>query len=205
MTVRSFPTALRVNPFLWRLMPKAIRSESPFGAQALEIGVPIWEVELTVRPQYHAASIESIAFLESLNGYVHQLELWNLVQPAPRGTMRGTMTLNADAAQGATSIQVTAGVGQASTTVLKGDLFGLGSGLTQQVVRASADATANGSGVITIPIAGTPTRNAFVSGAAVTWDKPKALFRQKSLSEGIQFLPMVGEAWTLSLREDWRP
>lgn len=193
-----------VASFRWTPLRRDVAFASIFGSQSQTAASPLWTVDMSGVPQYWAQAHQMAAFLESFDGYRNQLELWNLAQPAPLGTMRGTMTLNIAATQGATSMVVTAGAGQAGKTLLKGDLLGIGSGTTQQVVRITADATANGSGVITVSI-GTPLRNAFLSGVAVTWDKPKALFRQKTLNEGIEYAPLVGQPWSLSLIEDYRP
>jgi hypothetical protein len=202
MAVITWPD-YRVASMRWMKAAQSVVFSSIFGKQALEGSAPLWEVDLQGVSEDRATARQVQALIESLNGYTNQLELWNVEQPAPAGTMRGTMTLSSSAAQGAGSLVITAGAGQASKTLLAGDLLGIGSGLTQQVVRATANATANASGVITVSI-GTPLRNAFSAGAAVTWDKPKALFRQKSLSNGIDFQPEGGQPWSLSLVEDWR-
>lgn len=203
MTVLAWPNP-KVSSFRWKKAHRAAVFASMFGSQAREGAVPLWEVDLAGVPQYWPEAHQMVAFLESFGGYTHQLELWNLTQPVPLGTMRGTMLFGASAVQGATSITIDAGVGQALTTLLKGDLIGFGSGLTQQVVRATATATADASGVIVLPI-GTPLRNAFAAGDAVTWNKPKALFRQKTLNEGIEYQAVIGQPWALSLLEDVRP
>jgi hypothetical protein len=99
----------------------------------------------------------------------------------------------------------TADYAQASKTLLKGDLLGLGTGPTQQVVPIAADATANAAGQITVQLS-TPLRNAFPAGTPVVWDKPKALFRQRQNSTGIEYVPgIIGQPWALDLIEDWRP
>lgn len=203
MSVRTWPT-YAVAGFRWHKADQSAVFKSPFGSQSLAMGVPLWEVSMMGVSETRLAARQIEAFIDSLNGYTDQIEIWNVEHPAPTGTMRGTMTLNADAAQGATSLVITAGVGQAGTTLLTGDLLGLGTGLTQQVVPVSANATANGSGVITVSI-GIALRNAFVATSAVTWDKPKALFRQKTLFDGMQYKPDGADAWSMSLREDWRP
>jgi hypothetical protein len=203
MSVFTFP-GFGVETFRWRKVMQAITFRGPFGgSQSLEGGVPLWEVEMMgpVEFRIDAHAVES--YIESLDGYRHQVELWNVQHPTPAGTMRGTMALNASAAQGATTLSITAGVGQAAKTLLEGDLIGIGSGTTQQVARIKANATANGAGVIAVTI-GTPLRNAFAAGAAVTWDKPKALFRQKALSDGLEYSGAFGRGWSLSLIEDWR-
>lgn len=203
MSVLTWPS-LKVSSFRWKKLDRAVVFASTFGSQSAVTSSPLWEVELSGVPMYHAEANQVVSFLESFNGYANQLELHNLAQPVPLGTMRGTMTLSAGAAQGAGSLSITAGVGEAAKTLLKGDLLGIGSGTTQQVVRVTADATADAGGVITVSI-GTPLRNAFSLGATVTWNKPKALFRQKSLNDGIEYVAVIGQPWALSLVEDFRP
>lgn len=202
MSVITFPDALRVSSFRWRFVEQQIVHRGPFGSQAMATGSPVLEVEMSGVPQKWPEAQEAESFLESLKGYENHLALYNMTRPVPLGTMRGAMVLAANAAQGATTLQISA-AGEAGKTLLKNDWLGLGSGLTQQVVKIAADATADGMGVITVTTT-TPLRNAFTAGAAVTWDRPKALFRQKSLNEGIEYQPVIGSPWALSLREDWR-
>jgi hypothetical protein len=203
MSIITYP-GYRIASFRWNKANQAIVNRSPFGSQSVDAASPLWEASMTGVSESRSMASQISQFLESFEGYRNQVALWNFLQPAPLGTMRGTMTLSADAAQGATSLSITAGAGQAGKTLLKGDLIGFGSGLTQQVVRLTADATADGTGLIAVSI-GTPLRNAFLAGAAVTWDKPKALFRQKTLNEGIDVSADGAQPWTLSLIEDVRP
>lgn len=60
-------------------------------------------------------------------------------------------------------------------SVKAGDMLGCG----DQLLMVAADATANGSGAITVTIT-SPLRAAISSGTAVVWDKPSVLFRQES-------------------------
>lgn len=193
-----------VSAFRWTLAEQAIPFKSAFGSQALDVAFPLWSVEMAGRPELWPEAIEIGAFFESIRGYTNQIALWSLNQPAPAGTLRGTPTFAVDAAQGATQIEIDIGIGQDGATLLRGDLIGFGSGLTQQVVRVMTDASAGSAGIITVSI-GTPLRNAFTAGSAVVWDKPKALFRQSVLTDGIQYQPKLGQPWALSLLEDWRP
>lgn len=202
MTVLAWPN-LKVATFRWRQLDRAIVSASSFGSQSMVTSSPLWEVEMSGVPEYWAEAHQITAFLESFRGYANQLEMHSLVQPVPLGTMRGTMTLKEAAAQSAVSLVISGGISEAGKTLLTGDLLGLGTGVTQQVVRVMADATADGAGDITVSI-GTPLRNAFALGASVTWNKPKALFRQKTLNDGIEYQAVIGQPWALSLVEDWR-
>ena len=95
-----------------------------------------------------------------LKGGANRLLLWNLLTPAPLGTMRGTPTVNGAVAAGATSLAIT---GAASTTLLRGDRIGVGG----QRVMVTADANLNGT-VQFLP----PLRVAVSTGTAVVWDKP---------------------------------
>ena len=209
MAVITFPsTLLSVGEFTWGQLRRDIVSTSIFGSQSQGVSPPLWQVSIAQSlfkdTNADAGLWQSIAL--RLAGKVNQLELWNIIRPAPLGTLRGTLTLNGAHAQGASTLALSGGVGQAGATVKAGDYFGLGSGSTQQVVMATADATADGSGDITIDISATALRNAFSAGASVTWDKPKALFRQTASKQGWKYGSAgVVTGIALDLVEDWRP
>jgi hypothetical protein len=180
---------------------------SVFGSQDVGVSSPLWMVtigqSLITDTSDNAGIWQSLAL--RLGGRVHQLELWNIMRPAPLGTLRGTLTLNGAHSQGAPTLALSGGAGQAGKTVKAGDYFGIGSVTTQQVVFATADATADGSGDITIDISATALRNAFSTGASVTWDKPKALFRQTASKQGWKYgQGKVVSGIALDLIEDWR-
>lgn len=139
---------------------------------------PRWSLSLRAPDAITAAEAQVWrAMLLQLRGRVNYLLAWNPAQVAPRGTMRGTMTLNASASAGATSVVITAGAGEASKTILSGSPLTIGSGLgTSQLVHTVSDATANGSGVITVTVE-PPLRMGFSSATAVTWDKAAAYFK----------------------------
>lgn len=206
MAVITFPESLaeKVSRLSWAQNRNDMEFRSMFGAQALEVSSPLWSAGLEFGDMLENDAGALQTLMMQLRGRTNQLALWNFARPAPLGTMRGTMTLSADAAQGATSISITAGVGQAAKTLLAGDFLGIGSGLTQQVVMVTADATSNGSGVISISIE-PPLRNAFAAGAAVTWDKPKALFRRQSSKAGWDYQSVLASGFSLDLLEDTRP
>lgn len=192
-----------VSSFRWQKSEQAAAFKSIFGSQSVTISLPLWRVDLTGVPTLWEDADEITLFLESLSGFTNQIALWNLTRPVPKGTLRGTLSFAADAAQGALSIVIAGGVGQADATLLAGDMIGFGTGPTQQVVRVVNDAAADAAGDIVVDI-GTPLRNDFLADAPVEWDRPKALFRQTAFNEGIMYQPKIGQPWTLSLLEDWR-
>ncbi len=205
MSTITFPDALAaaVGDFSWTPMENNIDFKSPFGpGQAVGISAPQWmaSVSQSTLREINAGAWQALVM--KLKGRVNTLELWNIMRPVPVGTMRGTMTLSGAHSQGAASL-VIAATGQSGTTLKAGDYLGLGAGATQQVVMVLDDATANSSG-ITVNI-GAALRNAFSNGAAVTWNKPKALFRQRPGSSPWKYgrgQIVIGIA--LDLIEDWR-
>lgn len=199
MAVINIPTGFSVARQTWEQTRMDVEFRSMFGAQAIEGSAPLWSTTITSslkRPEQWQA------LMMQLRGRSNQVALPNFGRPAPKGTMRGTMTAGA-ATQGATAMTITAS-GQASKTLLAGDFLGVGSGLTQQVVMLTADATSNASGVIAVSFE-PPLRNALTAGAAVTWDKPKALFRRTESKAGWDYEPGTVKQMTFSFLEDWRP
>lgn len=141
---------------------------SPFGGseQALDLLNDRWMMSVELPPNSLATSAQLDAYIAAMRGQVNTVEAWNFSRPAPRGTIAGAKTLSAAAAQGASSISITA-----TGTVLAGDMLGVG-GL---LLMAASDATSV-AGVITVPIVNR-LRTALSSGAAVVTDKPTAVFR----------------------------
>ena len=95
-----------------------------------------------------------------LRGGANRLLLWNLLTPAPLGTMRGSPVVNGAVSAGANSLAITNVPG---TTLLRGDRLGVGG----QRIILTADATLNGTIQFEPKL-----RNAVANGAAVVWDKP---------------------------------
>lgn len=203
MAVITFPSTLTVAKMTLSQVRRDLAFNSSFGSQAVEVSGPLWAATLQSPAMKESTSGAWKAFLLSLKGRINQLALWDLSRPAPRGTMRGTMTLNTAAAQGAETLSIIAAT-EAAKTLLAGDLLGLGSGITQQVVMVTADATADGSGIISVNTQ-PALRNAHLIAAAVTWDKPKALFRvAQSKAEWEVGLGLAVPGFSLDLLEDWR-
>lgn len=139
--------------------------------------------------------------LLALNGRVNVLAAYDPVRLVPRGTLRGSPVLAADATAGATSISVTSST--SGQTVLAGDMLQVGTGFgTSQLVEAKADVTLSPTGTVQICA---PIRKTIASGATVTWDRPVAYYRNNAENVSWQYngtgLHVVGfsfdglEAW----------
>lgn len=110
------------------------------------------------------------AFFMSLASKGDWVRLGMKNRPVPRGTLRGTPTAAASGAAGAytLSVQTTAGA-----TMIGGDALGING---QLLLTAYAGVTANGSGVMSLPLV-LPIRAAISNGAALTWNAPTATWQ----------------------------
>lgn len=202
MSIITFPESLKVAKVTWAQQRNDVEFRSGFGAQAVELAGPLWSVTLEATSGREADSGGWQALGMQLRGRTNQLALWNHARTVPRGTMRGIMTLNSSVAQGATTLSIVAS-GQAAKTLLQGDLLGIGINLTQQVVMVVEDAASDGSGIISVAVE-PPLRNAFPTGEAIAWNRPKALFRRVNSRFSWESYASVTEGFTLDLIEDWR-
>lgn len=206
MAIIAFPAALErlCNSQEWAIAPYDVLSANPItgAVRARRLAPPKWTTQLGAHSAFRPRDTALFDALRlKLDGSLNQLALHDLKYPQPSGTYRGTLTLNASVAQGATSIAIAGG--GASQTLLEGDRIGIGSGAQRQVVMVMADAVANGSGVITINI--TPAaRWAYSSGATVTWYKPTALFRIRPGDVALASrAPGLDDGGSLNLIESW--
>ncbi len=205
MSIIVLPTALSITRMTWSQQRNDIEFRSMFGAQAIEVSAPLWAVSLEVTTKRDSDPMvgEWKTLLMKLRGRVNQLALYDMGRPVPLGTMRGAMTLSVAVVQGDTALNIVATGGNAQT-ILKGDMLGIGSTITQQVAMATADATSDGAGNILVNIE-PPIRNAFSIGEVVTWDKPKALFRRTDSKVDWDYSSIFVSGFSLDLLEDWRP
>jgi len=143
-----------------------------------------------------------------LRGRVNYLLAWDPKRPAPRGTMRGTMTVDGSHAAGATTLNVTvSGTGQVGNTILRGSPLQINTGLgTLQLVRTIGDATAVNSGdnsdiALTVE---PPLRTALSNGTAVTWDRASTYFKLTDLANAWTYHDRnIERGFALNFIERW--
>lgn len=141
-----------------------------------------WVLDMPALSGPRTAALE--AFFVKLQGREHRVSLWDFKRPQPRGTCNlSGVTVSTTAAQFATSVVLT-GCG-ASKTLLAGDWVKFATG---QLVMVTDDATANGSGVMTINIRHS-LRAAVSSTTAVTLDRPTALYVLTDSRQEFQRVP----------------
>ena len=179
-------------------------SDATGTAQVRLFGPPRWSMTLQAPEGVTIAEADVWqTMLMQLRGRINHLAAWDVSRSAPLGTMRGTLTLSATAAAGATTISVTGGAGQAGTTLRAMDWLQIGTGLASQAVRVMANATANGSGVIALTIE-PPLRTGYASATAVAWSAPKVhLKAQADSTEWRNYGNRAVQGLNIDLLEDW--
>lgn len=180
------------------LVPNTRVHASPYtrGVQVVDLLGERWRMAFELPSRKHASAAAVEAFLARLLGMRHEVLLWHFVRPVPRGTMRGAPVLSGAVAQGAQSLPITTTAG---ATVRAGDMLGAGG----QLFMAAADATANGSGAITVATCNR-ARASIASGSAVTWSKPTAAFRLTSTSGvPVAYRPGAMQSLQVEFMESW--
>jgi hypothetical protein len=126
-----------------------------------------WSIEWGAMSAVERGAVEGI--LTRLSGQEHRLQLWDFKRDRPQGTINLSGVTCGAAAQFATSLTLS-NCG-ASKTLRAGDWLSVGTQLFMVVV----DATADGSGVMTVEVRH-PARGAISGGSSVTLIRPTALY-----------------------------
>lgn len=183
-------------------------SETTGSVQVRVMAPPRWTLTL-VQPERLALGEAALwkALQVGLRGAANVLAAHDPLRPLPLGTLRGTPTLAAAAAEGDTTATLACGLGQAGATLVAGDWLQFGSGLgTSQMVMLMADAVVDGAGNCPI-VFEAPLRAAMAAGTAVTWNKPLAYYRRASQG-GVSWRGsnhgMLVQAMVLEMLETWQ-
>lgn len=184
--------------FEMRIVPNVFVFTSQYAktTQAVDLLGERWRIVMDLPPDVsQAIGNAREAFFDRLKGPLNAISIGHQRNKAPQGTLRGSPTLSAALAQldNIANIQTTAGA-----TLLAGDLIGLGA--SGQLVRVMADATANGSGVISIEFM-PRARAAVASGTAVVWNYPSASFRLVSDGVPVSWNPGMVDGSSIELIE----
>lgn len=202
MSIITFPSNIYVTRMRLEQMRMDLAHTSPQSGvtQAVSYGLPRWKASIEIE-RLRDSDVGAVkALLMKLKGQINQLALWDLGRPAPLGTITGALTLSNIAVLGDDTLTITGGTN--GQTFKAGDWIGIGSDQNQQLVMVTDDATV-GSGTVTVNIQ-PPLRSSHLSGASVTIDKPKALFRVSNPIQGWDYEGQYVSGFTLDLIEDWQ-
>lgn len=176
------------------------------GAEQVSIlGPSRWKMtmgtELNLKPAQAALWRK---MLIALCGRTNRLVMYDLANPAPLGTYRGSPVLQTTVAAGVKSIVIVDAT-QAGKTLLAGDWVSITGGGNSQLLSVAADATANGSGVMTVTFEPT-LRYGFTGGSAtIQWDKPTTTFRRADPEVSWSSKGAMQGGFSVSFIESWEP
>ena len=201
MTTYALPDRAHFFPAAgeWGLRSNVWPSPSPLNGVTQTVALPggVWIANLTFRPQSVAERAELEGWLTGLGGQEHRVQMAHPVPSrwVPRGTMRGSPALSSAASQFANQLAIQTSA--PGVTLLQGDFIKVGS----QVYQVVSDATADGSSVLTVTV--TPrVRTAHALAAAVTWNKPTAIFMLAGNEVLIPHTPGMSPAFAVQFIED---
>lgn len=192
MATHDYPAALLPQTMEWGSIKAGVQFRSPFNGavEAIEFPGERWALSITLPQRLALQGGQPEAFFARLAGGVERVRLWHFLRPQPRGTMRGSPTLNASAARGAQTLLL-----NTDGTLEAGDFFKVGN----QLFQAFESCTPSG-GVLTVPLV-QRVRVALTAGAAVAWDKPTALFCVPAMSSRAAYGPGAMAGIAIDLEE----
>lgn len=185
MSNPTWPSTLVPSRCEWRLQKAGLQFRSPFSGslQSIDFIGERWVVSLSFPASGIAASGPLAALLTWLAGGVNAVDIWRF-GPAeslqPRGTLRGSPTVQTVTVRGDSSLVLTVASG---ATLKAGDLIGAGG----QVFMVASDCGPTGT-TLTVPLVNR-VRGVIAETSAVTWYKPKLAVVMPETSAGIVFAP----------------
>ena len=209
MAVITLPASLSTATMKWgqRRFDMNFSSGDAGTVQARVLAPPRWTLSFTAADALTATqAADWRAMILDMDGQVNQLAVYDFGNPIPQGTANsGSWTMNATATAGATSMQINLGVGNAGKTLLKGDWVGVNqSAISRQLLHVQSNATADGSGIITISFKPF-LRVGVTSGTSVVYNQPTALFRRSGADTQWSHDGAVRGGYSLDLVESWEP
>lgn len=180
----------------WSMAANTQVHVSPFDGSVQTQGLPgaKWITTVEYDNLLPADAAKLSAFLIGLGGRAGRALVSNFGQPRPRGSWSGTPLVAGTPAAGATSITVDGWAPGAK--LLAGDFFGVGARLYQ----TAADATADGSGIMTLTFA-PGLRAALLDNAAVTLVNPTTTMMLVDDLQGWQYAPGSVRSFVLDFVE----
>lgn len=202
MSTLSYPTTKPFTPseFTLTLQRNIVgKRRNPFSGrrQTIEHPGPLWVATIVYTPSSHDDRAEVEAFWNLASAATNKVALWHFVRPLPRGTLQANTTSGAGSL-GASTININATTG---LTLKAGDMvsFAHSSG-AKQLCMVTADVTSV-SGVMTaVPFVPALT-GAVSNGAAVTVNKPTALFQPEETFVSMPYVPGYAQSFPVVLIE----
>ncbi|MGE5864682.1 MAG: hypothetical protein ACM32J_06255 [Rhizobacter sp.] len=197
MATYDLPASFKPVAASWGLQKAGAQFKSPFNGrtQAIDYVAERWVFSCTLAPQISYAAGQMDAFANLMAGAVNKVRAGHPTRLVPTGSMRGSPTVQTTTARGNATLSV---LTTAGATLHMGDFIGCSGHLLQ----VAQDCTANGSGVLVVPLVNR-IRGVIAAGTAVVWDRPKTTFVCRSMVNASTHMPGYMEGIPLDFEEDW--
>jgi hypothetical protein len=194
MAQLTLPAGLYPQVAGFALQQSTAQARSRFDGtlQVLDMMAERWVCSITWPNRIDSASGLMESLQNRLAGGVNELLLHHPARSQPRGTLRGTPTVQTTATRGAASLVLTVGSGM---TLEAGDLFGVADQLFMTATSCAAVST-----TLTVPLVNR-VRSTVTSGASVVWSRPTARFRCTAQMNMTIHRPGYAEGGALDLEE----
>lgn len=196
MSIYDLPTALQPVNASWGLRKAGAMFRSPFNGrtQAIDYLAERWVFSAALAPMMDYAAGEMEAFGTLMAGGINRVRAGHPTRKVPRGTLRGTPTVQTAAGRGDLSLALSVAAG---STLEAGDFIGVAGHLLQVAQACSAI-----GGVLTVPLTNR-IRGSIAVGTAVTWDRPTTVFLCTSMLNSAIHMPGYVEGVALDFEEDY--
>jgi hypothetical protein len=187
----SYPITLPSKPAPSRFSIEpasfSVMTQSPWTAsQQVQLSPgQMWSISIDLPPMSESQARDWMAAVLSLRGQFGTVLLGNPTMKTPRGNWGQAPVINGS---GQTGSQLQISGLPAGGRLRAGDFFQLGSGATSRLYTLLEDAEADGAGAASATI-WPNLRTATTSGAAITTNLPRGVFRSAAPSLSLQFEP----------------
>ena len=180
----AWPSIINPMQLDWRLKKSGAQFQGYYTSslQAVLYLGEYWDINIVLpgegRLLRKAGVVDSL--LMQLSGGVTKVDVYHWARPIPKGTLRGSPTLQDATVRGDSSLVLTVAAG---STLEPGDLIGVGTQLFMVKSYCAAVGT-----TLTVPVLNR-VRGVIAGATAVVWDRPKVGVVAPELSAGTVYGP----------------
>ena len=196
----DWPSAIIPRTLAWGITKSGVQFRSPFAGsiEANEFPGAYWTASIVLPEIPLRLSGDAEAFFARCAGGTETINVpyWRRLQP--RGTLRGTPTLQTPAVRGDLALNLIVASGT-TVTLEAGDMIGAGAQLFQCFQRCSTV-----SGLLTVPLVNR-VRGPIAAGTAIVWNRPTCLMLMPSQSSLASYVPGAMSGMPVDLEETGNP
>lgn len=177
---------IEANTLPFRLMHRQEISRTAAGQSfAKDLGPALWSYELSTTPIPLRQALKVQAFLQSLDGLIGTLTLYDPTRQTPASDPTGSASLGSVTVTGISGNTITLGGLPIGFVLTPGDLLGVIVGGVPHLYEISESAIASGAGAASFEVA-PQVRSTLTTGLSASLVRPVGLFKLSSWSASSQ-------------------